>query len=101
MKAVTKNTFKQDVLDSKKTVLIDVWAPWCAPCRGMNPIIEMVAEETKAWAEVVKIDASTEMDITQELGVTALPTFMVYKDGKLVKTSVGGTSKGNLIALMS
>ena len=101
MKATTSSTFKQDVLDSKKTVLLDVWAPWCAPCRGMNPIVEQIAEESKDLADIVKLDASVEMELVQTLGVSSLPTFLVYKNGQIVNSSVGATSKANLLKLIS
>ena len=101
MISTTSNTFNNDVLGSKKVVLLDVWAPWCAPCRGMTPILEEVAEQTKDWADVVKLDASAEMDLAQTLGVTGLPTFIIFKDGKVVDQTIGATSKLNLISLMS
>ena len=101
MKSTTKSNFEQDVLKSKKTVLLDVWAPWCAPCRGMEPIIEALSEDTKAFAEVVKLDASTEMEMAQELGVSGLPTFLIFKNGQIVGSTVGATSKMNLLKLIS
>lgn len=101
MKSTTKTTFEQDVLKSTKTVLLDVWAPWCAPCRGMEPILDAISEETKSFAEIIKLDASTEMDIVQELGVTSLPTFLIYKDGQIKGSSVGATTKANLINIVS
>lgn len=100
MKSTTKQTFKQDVLLSKKTILLDVWATWCAPCRGMNPIIDKIAEEMKDRIEVVKLDATTEMDFAQELGVTGLPTFIVYQNGQIVNMSTGVISKDNLVKML-
>jgi len=101
MKSTTKSTYAQDVLGSKKIVLLDVWAPWCAPCRGMEPVLDIVKEETAKWAEIVKLDASVEMDLVQELGVSGLPTYLVFKDGKIVGSKVGATSKANLVNLMA
>ena len=101
MISTNNQTFQQDVIEAKKVVLLDIWAPWCAPCRGMAPILEDVAEQTKEWADVVKLDASIEMDLVQSLGVTGLPTFLIYKDGKIIDSTVGATSKVNLISLMS
>jgi len=101
VKSTTKTTFEQDVIKSTKIVLLDVWAPWCAPCRAMEPIMELVEKETKDWAEIVKLDASVEMDLVQVLGVNSLPTFLIYKSGQIVGSSSGMTSKDNLIELMS
>ena len=101
MKATTKDTFKSDVLESKKIVLVDVWATWCGPCRSMEPVIEALHNEVKDWAEVVKLDATTEMDLVQQLGVSSLPTFLVYKDGQIVDSTVGATTKQNLLDLIS
>lgn len=96
MKSTTKSTFQQDVLDSKKIVLLDVWAPFCGPCRGLEPIVEAIAEQTKTWVDVVKLDASTEMDFAQELGVSGLPTFFAYKDGQIVNQISGATTKAKI-----
>jgi thioredoxin 1 len=101
MKATTKSTFKQDVLDSEKLVMLDIWAPWCPPCRSMEPVLESLQEDIKDWVEIVKLDASVEMDQVQELGVTSLPTFLVYKNGQIVDSTVGATSKLNLLNLLS
>lgn len=101
MKSTTKNTFTQDVLESKKVVLLDVWAPWCPPCRAMNPLLEDIAEDTKDWAEVIKLDADAEAEQAQILGVSSLPTFMVFKNGEMIASGIGATSKLNLLGLMA
>lgn len=99
MKNTTKNTFKNDVLDSKKTVLVDVWAEYCGPCRAMAPILQQISDKNSE-IEIVKIDAQTEMDLAQQLGVTGLPTFMVYKNGKLVNSHSGMITKDRLVAML-
>ncbi len=101
MRATTKNTFKQDVLESKKVTLIDIWASWCAPCRSMEPVLESLQDDVKDWADIVKLDASAEMNLVQELGVNSLPTFLVYKNGQLIDSTVGATSKVNLMDMLS
>jgi len=101
MRSTTKNTYAADVLKSNKVILLDVWAPWCAPCRGMEPVLNAIAEETKSWAEIIKLDASVEMDLVQELGISGLPTFLIYKNGQIVGSSVGAISKVNLLNLLS
>ena len=101
MKSTSNSTFSQDVLQSKKIILLDVWAPWCGPCRGMEPTVEAIDEEVKDWAEVVKLDASVEMDLVQTLGISGLPTFLVYKNGQIVNSTVGATTKANLLDLLT
>ncbi len=101
MKSTTQQTYEQDVIKSSKVVLVDVWAPWCAPCRGMEPVLQELSNETADWAEIIKLDASTEMDIVQQLDVRGLPTYLAYKNGQLIAGSTGATSKSNLMNLMT
>lgn len=98
MKSTTKNTFKQDVLESDKLILLDVWAPFCAPCRSLMPVIEEISKET--WFDVIKLDASTEMDFVQELGVSGLPTFFAFKNGKIVGSISGMTTKDRILEML-
>jgi thioredoxin 1 len=101
MKSTVKDSFKTDVLESKKIILLDVWAPWCAPCRSMAPVLEALQDDVKDWVEIVKLDASVEMDQVEQLGVSSLPTFLVFKDGQIVGSTVGATSKANLLELLT
>jgi len=100
MKIITEANFASEVLGSKKPVLLDVWAPWCAPCRGMMPVVEALADEVKDWADVAKLDASTEENLTQLLDVSCLPTFLVFKDGKVVGSTMGVVAKNTLLDLL-
>ena len=100
MKATTRDEFKQDVLESKKVVLLDVWAPFCGPCRGLEPIVEQIAEQNKDWVDVVKLDASSQMDFAQEIGVSGLPTFFAFKNGQIVGSISGATTKDKIEDLL-
>jgi len=101
MKVITKENFNKEVLESKKVVLVDVWAPWCPPCRSMMPLVEDLSEEVKDKVEVVKLDAQDEPELAQLLNVSALPTFLLFKDGQLVDSNIGATSKANLLSMIS
>lgn len=101
MKAIIRDSFKQDVLDSDKVVLLDAWAPWCPPCRAMNPVVEELSDDVKGWGEVVKLDVEAEPELAQMLGISSLPTFQVYKGGQVVASTIGATSKASLVDLMS
>lgn len=97
MKSTVMNSFSADVLNAKKIILLDIWAPWCAPCRGMEPILESLAKETSDWVEIIKLDASVEVDLVQKLDVTSLPTFLIFKDCEIVGSKIGATSKIKLL----
>jgi len=101
MKTTNRNSFDQDVLSVKKLVLLDVWAPFCGPCRGLEPVVEALSEEVKDWADVVKLDASEDMDFAQDLGVSGLPTFFVFKDGQAVDSIAGATTKDKIMQMLS
>ena len=101
MKSTIKSSFKNDVLDSKKIVLLDIWAPWCAPCRGMEPTIEAIDKEANSWLDIVKLDASVEMELVQELGISGLPTYLVFKNGKIISSIIGATTKTKLFDIIA
>ena len=98
---LTNESFDQEVLMSDIPVLVDFWAPWCGPCRGMMPYVEAIAKETEEWAVVCKLEANDDSnELVNSLGVMGLPTFLIYKDGKLENTIVGAVPKSVLIDAM-
>ena len=93
---VTDAGFKQEVLQSEKTVLVDFWAPWCGPCRAMSPVVDEVAEEIGADAKVVKVNVDESPQAAVQFGVTSIPSFVVIKDGNVQQQLVGAQSKQTL-----
>lgn len=83
-----------------KIQLLDHWAPWCQPCRIMNPIIEEIEKELAGKVEVVKINVDEKPEEAQKYGVMSIPTYIVLKDGKEVGRKIGVTSKADLIKLL-
>ncbi len=84
-----------------KTILVDFWAPWCGPCRIMNPIIDELEKELGDKLEVQRINVDEEPQKSEEKGVMSIPTYVVLKDGKEVGRKVGVTSKQDLLSLIN
>ncbi|NLU53286.1 MAG: thioredoxin [Clostridiaceae bacterium] len=97
---ITKNNFAQEVENSDKPVLLDFWASWCGPCRMLSPIVEQVAEETINKAKVGKINVDEEPELAQAFRVMSIPTLVVMKNGKVVKSSVGFKSKDAILSML-
>ena len=96
---VTKENFKEEVLDSSVPVLVDFWATWCGPCQMVLPIIEELAEEVKD-AKICKVNVDEEMELAKEYRVMSIPTLIVFKDGKKLKSAVGAKSKEELLDML-
>jgi|SRR5581483_1420749 len=88
--------FAQDVITSQTPVLVDFWAPWCAPCRIVGPIVEELAKEYSGKLKVGKLNVDDNQQTAGTYGVMSIPTLMIFKNGHPVKTIVGAQSKDAL-----
>lgn len=79
----------EDIQNSSETWVIDFWAEWCKPCEKYSPIFEEVAEEGVEDVKFGEVDMEEHSDIGQELGVRALPTTLILKDGEEVARNAG------------
>jgi thioredoxin 1 len=93
---LTDATFKKEVLESGKPVLVDLWAPWCGPCRMLGPVVDELAQEYAGKVVVGKLNTDENSATMETYRVSAVPTLLFFKSGKLVEQLVGVQSKAAL-----
>ncbi|KAF5855363.1 mitochondrial thioredoxin [Aspergillus alliaceus] len=85
----------QSLINSGDFVIIDFWAVWCGPCRFISPVFEKLASDANfSRIKFVKVDVDQQEEISQECGIRAMPTFMVFKDGQKLDELTGADPKG-------
>ncbi len=97
---LTNSNFEEEVLRSDKPVLVDFWATWCGPCRMLAPVIAQIAEEQEGVVKVGKIDVDEQPELAMRYGIASIPTLKVFKDGQVVKSSVGVIPKPMIEAML-
>ena len=89
---LTDKNFEEEVLKSDKPVMVDFWAEWCQPCKIVSPIIDELAEEYHGKVKVGKLNVD-ENTISGNYNVMSIPTLMIFKEGKPVKSVIGARPK--------
>lgn len=89
IKTVTSATFQQEVLQSAKPVIVDFWAPWCAPCRQIAPIIDQIASMREGAYKVVKCNIDECPDVAQAFQIQSIPLVALFRNGRMERKSLG------------
>jgi len=90
---VNGNNFQREVLESSIPVLVDLWAPWCMPCRMITPIVEELGNDNQGKLKVCKLNTDENQNIAARYGIQGIPTLLFFKDGQEVDRIVGVTPK--------
>ena len=95
-KAVTDESFKQEVLEAPGAVLVDFWAEWCGPCKTVGPILDELAKDYAGKLTVAKVNIDDNPVPPNEYAVRGIPSMLLFRDGKLLDQKVGAMPKGAL-----
>lgn len=93
---ITKENFKQEILEADKPVLVDFWAQWCVYCRRIAPAFDKIAKQQEDKLVFAKINIDDVPDIAEEYGIDTIPTLLIFKNGKVEGQIVAPDSKAKI-----
>jgi len=100
VRAVTDGNFEREVLGAPRPVVVDFWAPWCAPCRALGPILEKVIASAGGRVKLVKVNSDEEQALSAQFGVRSIPFVLAFKGGRPVAQFVGALPEAQVRAFV-
>jgi thioredoxin 1 len=97
---VTDQDFEEQVLRSELPVLVDFWAPWCAPCHTVAPVLEQIAAEQAGKLRVAKLDVDDSPRTAQQMGVLSIPTLILFRGGQEHGRVIGAQGKDSIVRML-
>lgn len=98
VKKVTTDTFRSDVIEADKPVVVDFWAEWCGPCKKLSPILEEVADELDGEVTIAKVNVDEERNLGAMFQIMSIPNVLIFNNGEKVDEFVGLRSKDDIVA---
>ncbi len=97
---VGNENFQQEVINSDCPVLLDLWAPWCAPCNMIAPVLEELAGELGGQVKIAKLNVDEAPELAGQYGVRSIPTLIYFKNGEVADQRVGVVGKEEIKEMM-
>jgi thioredoxin len=98
VKKITTETFRSDVIESDKPVVVDFWAEWCGPCKKLSPILEEVADELDGEVTIAQVNVDEERNLGAMFQIMSIPNVLIFNNGEKVDEFVGLRSKDDIVA---